>query len=582
MFSEKPSYIDGFIEDDNVYIVEKNIDGIRNLISYPIEYYFYYDHPKGDHISIFGNRVQLFKTNSRKKFQQELETLKNKNIRTYESDINPIFKCLEKNYKNSPCPELNILFFDIEVDLDPEKGYASPSDPYSKIISISFYMSWNEKLYTLIIPPKSITDENKNYEKAEKIANKFNNTYICENEKVLLKTFLEIIHDADVISGWNSTGYDVPYLINRISMVLSKDYTRKMCLYDRLPKQRIFSKFGKDIETYDLLGRIHLDYLDLYTKHSMQQLHSYRLDYVSNLELGEQKTKYEGTLFDLYNKDFEKFIEYNRQDVHLLVNLDKKLKYIDLANKIAHENCVLIQNTLGSVALIDQAIVLEAHSKNLVIPDRKNNKENKKINDKDEEILYEDNEEDSAPVIGAYVANPKQGIHKFVAGCDINSLYPSIIRSFNMGPETIVAQIRQTLTNEFIKENIKKHNLKEKEKNKLFDDVFGCIEYEEVLKKSNVDLIVDFENGEEKKMKAYEIYNWVFSKDSKLCITSNGTIFSYEKKGIIPSLLDRWYRERKEMQGIAKICQNILLTEELKLNDDDFEWVNTIIDENNN
>ncbi|MCS7316740.1 MAG: hypothetical protein NZZ41_00255 [Candidatus Dojkabacteria bacterium] len=585
--TKKNSYINSFIENDTIFVIEKDEKGEKHLIEYPIDYYFYYDDPKGDNISIFGNRVQLFTTKSKKKFQQELELLKSKGIKTYESDINPVFKCLEKNYKNSPCPELNVLFFDIEADMDPEKGYASPSDPFAKIISISFYMSWIEEIFTLVIPPKTILDENENIVREitekdiENINNSFTNIFICENEKILLKTFLEAIQDADVISGWNSTGYDIPYLINRISLVLTKDYTRKLCFFNRLPKQRTFKKFGKEIETYDLIGRIHLDYLDLYTKHSQQQLHSYRLDYVSLIELNEQKTKYEGTLYDLYNKNFKKFIEYNRQDVHLLRMLDKKLKYIDLANRIAHENGVLIQNTLGSVALIDQAIVLEAHSRGMVVPDKKIDKNEEETDFYDDEIAEEEKEEElEHAVVGAYVANPKQGLHKWIAGCDINSLYPSIIRSFNMGPETIVGQVRQTLTNEFIQENLKKQNKKEKEKNKLFDEMFSCLEYEEIMKKSNKDLIIDFENGQTKTMKAYEIYNMIFSENSNLCLTSNATIFSYEKDGIIPLLLDRWYKERKEMQNIAKICQNIYVNGSMKLSDEDFEWLNSILDEN--
>ena len=108
-------------------------------------------------------------------------------------------------------------------------------------------------------------------------------------------------------------------------------------------------------------GRIHLDYLELYRKYTYHEMHSYSLDAIGEYELNERKIAYEGTLDQLYNQDFYKFIEYNRQDVALLDNLDKKLRFIDLANEIAHDNTVNIQTTMGAVAVTEQAIINEAH-----------------------------------------------------------------------------------------------------------------------------------------------------------------------------------------------------------------------------
>jgi DNA polymerase elongation subunit (family B) len=139
-----------------------------------------------------------------------------------------------------------------------------------------------------------------------------------------LDTFLDLIDDADVLTGWNSEGYDIPYTVNRIAQVLSKNDTRRLCLWDKLPKPREYSKFGDIKNTYDLFGRVHLDYLDLYRKFTYEERQSYSLDSIGEFEVGERKTAYEGTLDQLYKQDFRRFIEYNRQDVLLLVKIDRK------------------------------------------------------------------------------------------------------------------------------------------------------------------------------------------------------------------------------------------------------------------
>ena len=132
--------------------------------------------------------------------------------------------------------------------------------------------------------------------------------------------------------------------------------TRKFCLWNKFPKEREFERFGATQQTFDTIGRVHMDYMQLYRKYTYHEMHSYALDAIGEYELGEKKVEYEGTLDQLYNNDYEKFIAYNRQDVDLLVNLDKKLQFIDLANVLAHSNTVLLQTTMGAVAQTDQAI----------------------------------------------------------------------------------------------------------------------------------------------------------------------------------------------------------------------------------
>ena len=445
----------------------------------------------------------------------------------YESDINPIFVTLSENYLNADAPKLNAAFFDIEVDFDPERGYASPDDAFMPITAIAVYLQWLETMVCFAIPPKTLT-----MEKAQELVAEFPNTMLFDNEADMLNAFLDLIKDADVLSGWNSEGFDVPYTVNRVTKTLSKEDTRRFCLFDQFPRRREFEKFGRDAITYDFIGRVHVDYLELYRKYTYEERHSYRLDAIAEYELGERKTQYEGTLDQLYNNDFKTFIEYNRQDCALLDRLDKKLKFLDLANTLAHENTVLIQTTMGAVAVTEQAIINEAHRRGFQVPNRTKMSER----------------EDSAAA-GAYVAYPKEGMHDWVGSLDINSLYPSAIRALNMGPETIIGQLRQTMTDEYISNQMAKG----KSFAAAWEGIFGSLEYTAVMEQNiGTDITIDWEDGSSDVLSAAEVYRLIFESNQPWMLSANGTIFTYEKEGIIPGLLKRWYAERKEMQAKLK------------------------------
>jgi DNA polymerase elongation subunit (family B) len=368
---------------------------------------------------------------------------------------------------------------------------------------------------------------------AQEMVAEFENTILFDNEADMLKMFLDLIDDADVLSGWNSEGYDIPYTINRITRVLTKDDTRKFCLWGQFPKKRMFERFGAENETYDLVGRVHMDYMQLYRKYTYEERHSYSLDAIAEYELGERKTQFEGTLDQLYNQHFTTFIRYNRQDTALLDKLDKKLRFLELASELAHANTVLLQTTMGAVAVTEQAIINEAHERGMVVPNRKQR-----------------NDSADNQAAGAYVAYPRKGLHEWVGSVDINSLYPSAIRAMNMGPETIVGQLRQTQTNQYIREQMAKNGGKFAE---AWEGLFAALEYTSVMNgEIGTEITIDWESGEETTHSAAEVWNLIFDSNQPWILTANGTILSYEKKGIIPGLLERWYSERKDMQAKKK------------------------------
>lgn len=496
---------------------------------YQPDYHFFVTDPRGSHKSMYGDTVKKVVPKTFAEKQKLLKTFAG-NTKKWETDIDPIFRCLEQNYHNIDAPNLHVAFFDIETSFDKESGWSEPAEANNSITSISIHLQWLDEIICLAVPPETLT-----WEEANAIADSVGNVVLFEKESDMLLAFLEVIEDADVLSGWNSEMYDIPYTVNRIKKVLGRHEIRRLCLWEVEPKVREFERGGKVQPTYDLIGRVHMDYLQLYKKYNYEERHSYKLNSIAEIELGDTKVEYDGTLDELYNDDFRTFLEYNIQDTRLLDKLDKKLQFIDLANSIAHANCVLIQTTMGAVAVTDQAVVIEAHSNGLVCPDKNRT-------------------EKESRAAGGWVANPRKGLHKWIASTDMKSLYPSVIRALNMSPETIVGQIRLTRTNEEIE-------LWESKGSKYtfaawWNDRFNVLEMEDYYSQDiGSRITLDLESGDSYELTGRELYDLVTSQP--WCISANGTIFRTDINGVIPGLLSRWYSERKILQSIMTNYQDI-------------------------
>jgi DNA polymerase elongation subunit (family B) len=203
---------------------------------------------------------------------------------------------------------------------------------------------------------------------------------------------------------------------------------------------------------------------------------------------------------------------------------------------------------MGSVAMIEMAIYNEAHERGFIVPDKKR----------------KDHYGEEQQAAGAYVAIPKKGIHDWVGAVDINSLYPSAIRALNMAPETIVGQVRQSLTDQYMHEkSVALAKSKRKKKNGddadgvtgaiLWENLFGSLEYTAIMNQERGTMLtIDYEDGRSVDMSAAEVWKLIFDSHKPYILSANGTIFTYEKEGIIPGLLSRWYSERKSIQKEAK------------------------------
>lgn len=521
-------------ESEMISVVER-VKGERVFKEYKADYHYYITDPGGEHVSMTGMRVKKIAPRSYGE-RKKMLAMKSDNVVTWESDVDPILRCLEQNYNGKGSPDLHVAFFDIETDYDPIYGWSDPKDARNRINAISVHLQWLDQMVCLAIPPRHMS-----MEEAQKLADKVGEVILFQSEAEMLQTFMKLVEDADVLSGWNSEFFDIPYVINRIHILMGKHGAAPLCLWGLNPKVREYDRNGKTERTYELIGRIHVDYLDIYKKFNTAVLDSYKLNSVAEFELGETKVDYDGTLDDLYNDDFELFLRYNIQDTRLLDKLDKKKRYMSLINSAAHTNCVLIPNVLGTVTQIDQAIILQAHSMGVVV--------------KDKVKREKDRPEDKSA--GGWVAIPKLGLHKYPASEDLNSLYPSTIRACNISSETVIGQIRLDRTNKEIADYLTRGP-------KFsfagwWNDRFLPEEVQAVIDRDKGYIInLDMEGGETFELSGYEVYDLLFNSGQPWHMSANGTIFTHEKQGIIPAMLTRWYSERKESKKKMQYLDRVI------------------------
>jgi len=224
----------------------------------------------------------------------------------------------------------------------------------------------------------------------------------------------------EVITGWNSKLYDIPYLCRRIDRILGEKLKKRMSPWGLVTEEETYIAGRRHI-SYDIGGVSQLDYLDLYKKFTYKAQESYRLDYIASVELGQKKLDHSefDTFKDFYTKGWQKFVEYNIIDVELVDRLEDKMKLIELALTMAYDAKVNYEDVFYQVRMWDTIIYNYLKRRNIVIPPK--NRSNK--NDK---------------YAGAYVKEPIPGKYDWVVSFDLNSLYPHLIMQYNISPETLL------------------------------------------------------------------------------------------------------------------------------------------------
>lgn len=560
---------------------EKAPNGGRAVKRYDAPYYFYVaDDENPTHVSISGVSVRKVVCRSASDLDTEVTDYRLRGKQLFESDFTPLERVLMDNYGKSAVPELNIGFIDIEVDYDPDIGFAGPQNPYAPINAVTLIIG--DSTVTIAVPPKLWN--------GRELPDHLKDVILVDQEVKLLELLLDFIAPCDVLSGWNSEFYDMPYIARRVELVLGERGLQRLAFEGGPPprwtEMARFKKSTAKETAIDLMTRVHLDYLRLFQKFDLTKRQSYSLNNVAFEELGERKVEYDGSLHELYNKDFPKFLDYNIYDVRLLVKMDAKRKYIELANQMVHMATVNFDAVFGSVQLIDSAIINYSHNvRNQVVFDR-----------------AERGPGTAKPVEGAIVVTPNVGFYRWVGACDINSLYPSTIRSLNLSREKLVAQVlRVSNQNDWNQVALPRadatavvaghlvtciaheneHSIRAKwtyyvgpdesevdDENERFgfagdlsNATFEATEYAwKVVQRASQEpdsiygsvlLDIVFDGYEDElTMPASVLIEQL--KANKLAISAYGTIIDQSSPGLVPEVLTSWFKGRKEMQAEKK------------------------------
>ena len=249
--------------------------------------------------------------------------------------------------------------------------------------------------------------------------------YKCDTEKELIGRFIEEYRkmDPDILTGWNIEFFDIPYLINRIKVVMGDAWIKMLSPWN-IVREGTQRQNGVETQTFDIAGVAIMDYLTIYKKWSFVQRESYKLDFIANVELGIGKLDYSeyGSLHGLYEGNFQKYVEYNILDTDIINQLDEKLKLIDLMLALSYDGKLNYTDSLTSVRMWDVIIHNYLMKDNIVIPQ------------------FEKNTQDYS-FVGGYVKDPILGRHDWVCSFDLNSLYPHLIMQYNISPEKYMGKI---------------------------------------------------------------------------------------------------------------------------------------------
>lgn len=362
-----------------------------------------------DYRTLSGHRVykkDFDSISDVRKYLKEFSDVSNKEVYGM---TNFVYTFINDEY-NGPIdydPKLmSIVSLDIETD---SKGGFPNLERADKAV-ISLTIRKKGKSVVLGLKPYTVNDDSTTY-------------LLCVDEADLLNKFLTIWQSRqyapDILTGWNVEQFDIPYLINRIRRILGDAAAKRMSPWGIINERKV-EMYGRETTLYDLVGISVLDYLPLYRKFMFQMQESYKLDHIAYIELGENKldySEYEG-LADLYERNHQKFIDYNIHDVVLVDKLEDKLKFIEQVLAIAYDGHVNFIDAFTSVRMWDVIIHNYLIDQGIVIPSQS-------VQKKDE------------PIVGAYVKDPQIGMHEWVVSFDLNSLYPHLIMQYNISPETL-------------------------------------------------------------------------------------------------------------------------------------------------
>jgi DNA polymerase elongation subunit (family B) len=483
-----------FDREEKQYYLRDDEKGWKSFQYWPT---YYYPDEDGEFETLDGNRVSPVK---------RIKDWNDTNY--YEKDVDKCTRLLvDYYYESDETPNHhNIIYLDIECEIAGALTEDSIKNAPTKITSVALYDNNSKKYYCLILDEAKLM---------KKVNDKSKEVIPYHNEKELLDGFLDIWIDLDptIITGWNSGFFDIPYLYYRISKVLGES---KANMLSPLGKVHFTPQFPE--QPVNLAGINHLDYMLLFKKFITKQEPSYRLGDIGTKYVNLGKIDYKGSLDKLFKEDVNKFIEYNIRDVEIIVELEKSQKFIDLTVAIAHLCHTEYEQIYFSTMLNEGAILTYLKRRGIVSPNKPTTY-NPALKELKEEYA------------GGYLKDPVPGLYEWVIDLDFTSLYPSIIRSLNMGIETLVGRVVN--------------------KGK-FDNQWSLKE----LKEMNPETIVTVEKvKKDKRLSQAQISIGKLIElieENNLLISAPGVMFRKDKASVVCEILSDWFDKRQEYKKLMR------------------------------
>jgi DNA polymerase elongation subunit (family B) len=414
-------------------------------------------------------------------------------------DMKPHQKFLVEKYgiNDEPSTGHREVFFDIECEIGGALTEEYIEDAPMPITSIAWWDKQKDYWSILILDRKSQLSHTKTGK------NKNKEIIPCSTENELLAKFVEAIREMnpDILVGYNSDYFDIPYLYYRMCRTIGKDWADHLSPIGKVNCKKNNKYFFKQNQYVDIVGIESLDYIRLHKKYSWKDEPSWKLDAIGEKYVGMGKVEYEGNLDQLFETDIHKFIQYNFVDVEILQKLDEKLQYLALTKNISHKGKHNYSEVYANSISQDGAISAYLLSQDIIPPPKEPNPQKK----------------DS--YAGGYLFCPKAGLYKYMFDEDLTSLYPSIIMSINIGKETFVGRIVDA------------------------DDRNNRLGLNDLKAKDSKELLL-VENGKRQQtnVEVGELIKIIESQ--KLAVAANGSMFRTDKEAVLSTILKKWFKER--------------------------------------
>ena len=496
-------------------------DDKKGYTNFPFKPYAYRKRTGGKYKSLFGDELD------------KVYNFSSKDPTLFESDVPIETRILIDAYEDSD--EISeghrVMYLDIEVST--EGGFPNVSEADKEITAIAIYDSVTKKYTAFILDREGLIED---FSKGDREILTFT------DESSLLNHFVTKWEEIQptITTGWNSDDFDMPYLYRRMKSVIGSSRAKRI--------SPIGVVYINDWSKKVVVGGVtHLDYMKLYEKLNIRKEPSYALNAIGKKVVGMEKISYKGSLDDLFKEDINRYVEYNINDVEIIVALEKKLQFIELARAICHKGHVPYDCYQMSSRFIEGAILMYLRRKGQVA-------KNKPVGGREEYEKQMDGNEEGFE--GAYVKAPIPGRYDWVFDLDLTSMYPNIIISLNISPETKIGVINKVeYDDDYIDE--RRRELIEDYKN-LSDSSQKQTSMSDYIEQriNNYTPRLFTSN----KISKYHVGNATYSnkefldliEQSNLSIASNGAVYHKGVDGVIPEILIKWFNERKDMRKSAK------------------------------